>query len=86
MLLNDCLFVKIRNRNKIYKIEYREWITYRYVTSKSNNTYYMTKEYIDYPYWSEWKEFWIGNNPIKCRKLINESNKKWAGLKQYKLK
>lgn len=86
MLLNNCLFFKLKNRNKTYTIEYKEWINYQYVTIKMDGVYYMTKQLIDNPYWSEWKDHWTGNNPKKCRKLINELNEKWGGLRQYRLK
>jgi hypothetical protein len=86
MVLDKCLFIRLKNRNNKYIIEHREWLNYQYVTIKVGGVYYLTRQLIDNPHWSEWREFWNGNNPIKCRKLINENNKKWAGLKQYRLK
>lgn len=86
MVLTNCLFVKLKHRNKKYIIEYREWLTYEYVTTKIDGIHYLTKQLIDTPHWSEWKECWTGKNPARCRKIINDFNKKWAGLKQYRLK
>jgi len=84
-LLED-LFKCKKREIRSYTIEYSEYVNFEWKTVKIGHNYEMYKVTLDNPYWAEFKEYWTGNDPVKCRKLINKLNKQWGGQRKYRLR